>query len=478
MRNIALQRIEFVFFKKICHGRVIGRGHQHLIIGHGQRNVRFDGHELARQGDMAPGLLELGLLAGRKLGQMFIDSVHRAVFGDEFRRANLPHALDAGDVVGRVAAEGQHIDHLRRRGDAPVLRELGRADDFPLSPALSGLVLQHVRGNQLAVILVRGHHIDGESVGGGAHGHGTDDVVGLETAFHQHRHPKGLQQLRQRLQRIDDQLGRRRTRALVGRVHLIAERAAGRVEGHGKMRRLFAVDELQQIFRETEEDGSVHPLRVDHRPAEERVVHLEDERVSVNEIEGIQILLAEIAFVKTEETGTVAGFVLGHFVDGVVDGVIAQLLGLGGDGEFTFAGACLGLIALLEVGLGVPNHLTEQFGETCAVVCLFKGITSESLSNLRITFAVGLTAHCQIHADLGSLCHILGVKVFEHLITGAFGDADDMFGHKVKSGALVEDLPFNYLFTLWASFRSFFSFINEAANWTYEFFLHDNLFLV
>ena len=284
MRNVALEGVKFVFLKEVRNDRVVGRVEEHLVVRHGEGDVRFDGHQRARQIDIAAGLLELPLLAGRQLGQMGIDSVHRPILCDELGGTDFADALDAGDVVGRVAAEGQHVDHLRGRGNAPFLRQLGRTDDLVVPAGLAGLVLQDVRGDQLAVILVRRHHVDPETGGFCAAGHGTDDVVGLETVLHQHRHPERMQQLRQRLQRIDDQLRRRRARTLVGRIHLIAERAAGRVEGHGEMRRLFAVDELQQIFSETEEDGSVHPLRVDHRPAEERVVHLEDERVSVNEI--------------------------------------------------------------------------------------------------------------------------------------------------------------------------------------------------
>ena len=49
-------------------------------------------------------------------------------------------------------------------------------------------------------------------------------------------------------------------------------------------------------------------------------------------------------------------FVLGHLMDGVVDGVVAQFLGADGDGELAFAGAGLGLGALFQVGLGVPDH--------------------------------------------------------------------------------------------------------------------------
>jgi hypothetical protein len=47
-----------------------------------------------------------------------------------------------------------------------------------------------------------------------------------------------------------------------------------------------------------------------------------------------------------------------------------------------------------------------------------------------------------------------------------------MLGDKVQGSALVNDFPFNDLFALWATFRSFFSFINETADRADEFLFH------
>jgi len=49
------------------------------------------------------------------------------------------------------------------------------------------------------------------------------------------------------------------------------------------MRGLLAPYQLQQILREAEEDGRIHPLGIYHRPAQEGIVHLEDEGMAVNQ---------------------------------------------------------------------------------------------------------------------------------------------------------------------------------------------------
>ena len=146
-----------------------------------------------------------------------------------------------------------------------------------------------------------------------------------------------------------------------------------------------------------------------------------------------------------------AGFVFGHLVDGVVDGIEVALLGHAGDAHLVFAGAALGNHALVKVGLGVPNHVAKQFGKAGAVLGLFKSITLESLGDFGVAFAVGLAAHGQIHADFGSLTHEMGVQVLNHVLAGAFGDADDMLGDEIQGSRLVNDLPFNDLLALRAT---------------------------
>ena len=170
-----------------------------------------------------------------------------------------------------------------------------------------------------------------------------------------------------------------------------------------------------------------------------------------------------------------AGFVLGHFVDGVVDGVVAQLLGAGSDGELAFAGTGLGLIALLEVGLGVPDDLAEEFGDAGGMVGFFQRIAAEGLSDLGIALAVRLTAHGEIHTHLGAFAgevlaepgqdfgiHTLGDAKFMlagplRISTGGFLDFDEFFGLSMAYGALCGGI---------------LAFVDVAADEASEFLFH------
>ena len=63
----------------------------------------------------------------------------------------------------------------------------------------------------------------------------------------------------------------------------------------------------------------------------------------------IRFGLAEVALQQALESLAVAGLVASHLVDGVVDGVQTQLLGLLGQLEFAGGGTVLGLDAHLKV---------------------------------------------------------------------------------------------------------------------------------
>ena len=67
-------------------------------------------------------------------------------------------------------------------------------------------------------------------------------------------------------------------------------------------------------------------------------------------------LLAEVAVQQTLEGLAVAGFVAGHFMDGVVDGVEVQLLGLLGQIHLAGTGTALGVNAHLQVLLGAVGQ--------------------------------------------------------------------------------------------------------------------------
>ena len=70
---------------------------------------------------------------------MLIDALQGSVFCNQFCGSNLSNAVDAGDVIGRISAYCQHVNHLRGLLDAPFLAELLHAHKFALRSRLSGL---------------------------------------------------------------------------------------------------------------------------------------------------------------------------------------------------------------------------------------------------------------------------------------------------------------------------------------------------
>jgi hypothetical protein len=59
----------------------------------------------------------------------------------------------------------------------------------------------------------------------------------------------------------------------------------------------------------------------------------------------------------------VAGLVFGHFVNGVVNGIVIELLCLGGEFVFPGTGTDFGFNALLQVRLGAGGeNFAEEFG--------------------------------------------------------------------------------------------------------------------
>ena len=70
----------------------------------------------------------------------------------------------------------------------------------------------------------------------------------------------------------------------------------------------------------------------------------------------LYIGLAEVALEEAFESLAVAGFVACHFMDGVVDGVEAVLLGAGGQIELALGCAELAVNAPCQVSLGGSLH--------------------------------------------------------------------------------------------------------------------------
>jgi hypothetical protein len=105
-------------------------------------------------------------------------------------RADAGHA---GNVVGNVAAEPQHVDDLRHPLDAPLLTDFFNAPDLGAVALAGGAIHLDLFCDQLAEVFVRGDHVDFiKTVGLGPAGEGADDVIGLVAVLLQHRQAECL----------------------------------------------------------------------------------------------------------------------------------------------------------------------------------------------------------------------------------------------------------------------------------------------
>ena len=106
------------------------------------------------------------------------------------------------------------------------------------------------------------------------------------------------------------------------------------------------------------------------------------------------------------------GLVLGHLVNGVVNGVEVLLLRHAGQAHLVLAGAALGIHTFEQVGLGVPNDVADQFGKLRSVLGLLPGIALESLGDFGVALTIRLTSHRQVLSHLGTFAHEVVVQTF------------------------------------------------------------------
>ena len=237
--------------------------------------------ELMAQSDMWLSFTELRLLAWCQFVDMPIDVLHGAVLRNKFPGTDFADAFYAGHVVGRITAEGKHFNDLYRRGYAVFLAYRLGVQDNVFTTGISGLYLIDVFVHQLAVVLVGRDHVDFLALFRLTFRHGADDVVRLEAGHHQCRDAQCLAYSDERFKGVNDKLRGLCTGSLVFRIHLISERSPRRVERYGDIVRMFSGDKFQYVFGESEENGHVSALGVDHRAAQEGIIHLEYQRMSI-----------------------------------------------------------------------------------------------------------------------------------------------------------------------------------------------------
>ena len=185
--EITFQGVELVFLEQVRQLRSIGLVHLHFFGAYSDLDVRLDGDEFVTEPDMAFRLLEHRFLLRGEFVQMLVYSFDRAVSGHQFAGTDFSDPLYSRDVVGRVSADGQHLDDLERGLDPVFGAYLLHAQDLVVSSCLARLVLPDMVFDQLAVVLVGSYHVHVQSFGCASLGCGTDHVVGFESRHHQGR---------------------------------------------------------------------------------------------------------------------------------------------------------------------------------------------------------------------------------------------------------------------------------------------------
>ena len=286
----AAQGVEFVVVEELGNPRFVRATDAELRFVDVYVHVGLDGDQRLAQAQVGQGFAESGLLLRREFIEMGFDSLKRAVFRNQFAGAHLADAGDAFHVVGRIAPDGEDVDDLAGILNAVLVADGFLRQDLVVRAGLAGLVLEDVVVHDLAEVLVGRDHIDVEPLSGELSRDRADYVVRLEAGLHQHGDVKGVHDFRKGFERGLHQFGCGGAGCLVFRVHFVPEGTARGIEHHGQVRRLFPGDQFQQVFRKPEEDGGVFPLRVHHGPAQEGIVHPENQGMSVDQVKRIHNL--------------------------------------------------------------------------------------------------------------------------------------------------------------------------------------------
>lgn len=192
-------------------------------------------------------------------------------------------------------------------------------------------------------------------------------------------------------------------------------------------------------------------------------------------------LLLEEALVETCEASAMASLVLGHFVNGVVDGVRALLLCQLGDAELVRASVFLGGDASLEIALGVTEHLAQQLSEAGSVVSLLVSVALVGLGDFGVALAVCLASHGQVHANLAALSVEMVFQTLDYFLGHVI--LVSLSGNVNGSESQVASGVFHFLELVFASLAdgallgSLGTFVDISTNSANEFLLH-NVFVL
>ena len=202
--QLLIQRLQLVNIGR-ANLQILG----HELYGHIGANGR---ERLREQQFLAPRGNLLALLA---LDTLYVgkDILALAPLADQFAGALLADARHAGNIIRRIAPDGQNIAHQHGVGNAILRANILRADNLHTIALL--LVEVAVGADQLTVILVGRHHIYVVALLGATHCERADNVVGLISRNLIHGNTHSLQQTAQVGHRGDNILGCRGAVGLV-----------------------------------------------------------------------------------------------------------------------------------------------------------------------------------------------------------------------------------------------------------------------
>ena len=101
----------------------------------------------------------------------------------------------------------------------------------------------------------------------------------------------------------------------------------------------------------------------------------------------------------------------------------------------------------------------------------FESIAFESFCNLRIAFAVSLTAHSEVHTNFSSFTHEMSIQILNHLFIRRLSYANHVFCCESQFAIIFNFFEFfSRLTTLWAFFWSGVTFVNKTTNFANKFF--------
>jgi len=194
-------------------------------------NICFDGGKEFGEGYHLAVGFHFRFQCAFQLVGMFQQVFDTAEFGNQFLCGFLAHTRTAGDVVGSITHQSQHVDDLL----GGLYVELGfyffGTHHFE-SAGVLGAVHEDAVRYQLPVVLVGSHHIGGDALPSGFGGERAYHVVGFVAGYFEDGNAVGADDVLYNRYGKADGLGCLLALCLVLLVGLVAEGGARRVEGY------------------------------------------------------------------------------------------------------------------------------------------------------------------------------------------------------------------------------------------------------